>query len=88
MDGQARSWSIEASQSAGVAPAFAGRHHCSHDEGDRLAVAFGARLPGRRRAQETRPEAGIEKGGDERTYRIVAKSKAPKRKSRSGRTAA
>jgi hypothetical protein len=29
-----------------------------------------------------------EKGGDERTYRIVAKSKAPKSKSRSGRKAA
>jgi hypothetical protein len=29
-----------------------------------------------------------EKGGDERTYRIVAKSNAPKSKSRSGRKAA
>jgi hypothetical protein len=29
-----------------------------------------------------------EKGGGERTYRIVAKSKAPKSKSRSGRAAA
>jgi len=36
--------------------------HCGHHEGDRLAAAFGARLPGRGGAQETRPEAGIREG--------------------------
>jgi hypothetical protein len=41
----------------------AGRHRCGHHRGDRLAGPFGARLSGRRGAQEARADTGLREDG-------------------------
>jgi hypothetical protein len=53
---------------------------CGHHEGDRLAVAFGVRLPGRVVRKSLGLTLASEKTGEERIYRVAAKGKAAKRK--------
>jgi hypothetical protein len=77
---QTRGFRSEADPGTCAPPAFTGRNDCGHHEGDRLAVAFGVRLPGRVVRKSLGLTLASEKTGEERIYRVAAKGKAAKRK--------
>src|SRR5580693_7424118 len=54
---------VQAGRGAGSAEPAAWRGHCGHDAGDRLAVPFGVRFPGRGGTQEARADAAIRQDG-------------------------
>src|SRR5580692_100520 len=54
---------VQAGRGAGSAEPAAWRDHCGHDAGDRLAVPFGVRFPGRGGTQEARADAAIRQDG-------------------------
>jgi hypothetical protein len=71
-----KAWGIRLARRSGLRKPVA----CGHHEGDRLAVAFGVRLPGRVVRKSLGLTLASEKTGEERIYRVAAKGKAAKRK--------